>query len=76
MTEQGRKNIKLCQKKKNKEKIKKKEKQTKNKQKKQTKTKKKNAVINQKGGKTSPLWYFPPNNLDTTVALQKTSLYQ
>lgn len=69
MTEQGRKNIKLCQK--IKKRFKKKEKNKKN-----TKTKKKNAVINQKGGKTCPLWYFPPINLDTTVALQKTSLYQ
>lgn len=30
--------------------------------------KEKNAVINQKGGKTCPLWRFPPINLDTTVA--------
>lgn len=70
MTEQGRKNIKLCQK------IKGLKKKRKTKTKKNTKIKKKNAVINQKGGKTCPLWYFPPVNLDTTVALQKTSLYQ
>lgn len=60
MTEQGRRNTKLCQK--NKEKVK--------------KMKKKNAVINQKGGKACPLWCFPPINLDTIVAFQKTSLYQ
>lgn len=28
-------------------------------------------MINQKGGKTCPLWCFPPINLDTTVAFQK-----